>query len=217
MTNRWGKSKNTDRFYFLRFQNHYRWWLQPWNFFQAMLAPRKKSYDKLRQHAEKQRHHLSTKVHTVKGMVFPVVMYRCHSWTIKKAEHWRIDDFELWCQRRLLRNCWTARRSNQSILKDNSVQFSRSVVSDSLWPHEPQHTRTPCPSTTPKVYPNPCPLSWWCHPTISSSVISFSSCPQSFPASGSFPMSWLFISSDQLLELQLQHQSLQWIFRVDYL
>ena len=93
MTNRWGKSKNTDRFYFLRFQNHYRWWLQPWNFFQAMLAPRKKSYDKLRQHAEKQRHHLSTKVHTVKGMVFPVVMYRCDCWTIKKAEHWRIDIF----------------------------------------------------------------------------------------------------------------------------
>ena len=77
------------------------------------------------------------------------------------------------------------------------VQFSRSVVSDSLWPHEPQHTRPPCPSPTPRVQPNPCPLSRWCHPTISSSVIPFSSCPQSFPASGSFQMSQLFTSGGQ--------------------
>ena len=76
-------------------------------------------------------------------------------------------------------------------------QFSRSVVSDSLWPHEPQHTRPPCPSPTPRVHPNPCPLSWWCHPTISSSVVPFSSCPQSFPASGSFPMHPLFTSGGQ--------------------
>ena len=65
-----------------------------------------------------------------------------------------------------------------------SVQFRRSVVSDSLRPHEPQHARPPCPSPTPRVHPNPCPLSRWCHPTISSSVVPFSSCPQSFPASG---------------------------------
>ena len=63
----------------------------------------------------------------------------------------------------------------------SSVQFSRSVVSASLRPHEPQHARPPCPSPTPGVHPNPCPLSWWCHPTISSSVIPSSSCPQSFP------------------------------------
>ena len=73
-----------------------------------------------------------------------------------------------------------------------SVQFSRSVVSDSLRPHEPQLARPPCPSPTVGVYPNPCPLSRWCHPTISSSVVPFSSWPQSFPASGSFPMSQLF-------------------------
>ena len=79
----------------------------------------------------------------------------------------------------------------------SSVQFSRSVVSDSLWPHEPQHARPPCPSPTPGVHPNPCPLSWWCHPTISSSVVPFSSCPQSFPASGSFQMSQLFASVGQ--------------------
>ena len=78
-----------------------------------------------------------------------------------------------------------------------SVQFSHSVMSDSLWPHGLQHTRPPCPSPTPGVYPNPCPLSRWCHPTISSSVIPFSSCPQSFPESGSFPMSQLFASCGQ--------------------
>ena len=72
-----------------------------------------------------------------------------------------------------------------------SVQFSCSVVSDSLRPHESQHTRPPCPSPTPGVYSNSCPSSWWCHPTISSSVIPFSSYPQSFPASGSFQMSQL--------------------------
>ena len=74
----------------------------------------------------------------------------------------------------------------------SSVQFSHSVVSDSLRPHESQHARSPCPSQTPGVYSNTCPSSWWCHPAISSSVVSFSSCPQSLPASGSFPMSQLF-------------------------
>ena len=78
-----------------------------------------------------------------------------------------------------------------------SVQFSRSVVSNSLWPHEPQHTRPPCSSPTPGVHPNPCPLSWWCHPTISSSVVPFSSCPQSFPAPGSFQVSQPFTSGGQ--------------------
>ena len=73
----------------------------------------------------------------------------------------------------------------------SSVQFSCSVVSDSLRPHELQHTRPPCPSPTPIVHPNSCPSSQWCHPAISSSVIAFS-CPQSLSASGSFPMSQLF-------------------------
>ena len=73
-----------------------------------------------------------------------------------------------------------------------SVQFSRSVVSDYLRPHESQHTRPPCPSPTPGVHPNSRPSSQWCHPAISSSAVPFSSCPQSFPASESFPMSQLF-------------------------
>ena len=77
------------------------------------------------------------------------------------------------------------------------VQFSCSFISDSLWPHEPQHARPPCPSPTPGVHPNPCPLSQCCHPTISSSVIPFSSCPRSFPPSRSFQMSQLFASGGQ--------------------
>ena len=101
---------------------------------------------------------LPTKVHLVKAMVFPVVMYGCESWTVKKAERWRIDAFEMWCWRRLLKVPWTAMRSNQSILKEISLEW---------------------------------------HPTISSSIVPFSSWPQSFPASGSFPMSRLFASDSQ--------------------
>ena len=86
----------------------------------------------------------------------------------------------------------------------SSVQFSCSVVSDSLQAHGLQHARPPCPSPIPGVYSNSYPLSRWCHPTISSSVIPF--CFKSFPSSGYFPM-----------ELQLQHQSFQWIFRTDFL
>ena len=78
-----------------------------------------------------------------------------------------------------------------------SVQFSLSVVSNSLWPHGLQHTRPPCPLRTPGVYSNSCPLSWWCHPTISSSVVPFSSCLQSWPASGSFQMSQFFTLGGQ--------------------
>ena len=73
-----------------------------------------------------------------------------------------------------------------------TVQFSRSVVSDSSQPHVPHHIGPPCPSPTPGAYPNPCPSSQWCHPAISPSVVPFSSCPQSLPALGSFPMSQLF-------------------------
>ena len=78
-----------------------------------------------------------------------------------------------------------------------SVQFSRSVMSDSLQPRGLQHVRSPCPSPTPRVYSNSCPLSQWCHPTISSSDLPFSSCLQSFPASGSFPVSQFFAPGGQ--------------------
>ena len=84
----------------------------------------KESYDQPRQHIQKQRHYLPTKVHVVKSMVFSVVMYGCESWTVKKGELRRIDAFELWCWRRLLRVPWTARRSKQSILKEISPECS---------------------------------------------------------------------------------------------
>ena len=80
----------------------------------------------------------------------------------------------------------------EKTIQFSSVQFSRSVMSDSLRPHESQHARPPCPSPAPGVHLNSCALSWWCHPAISSSVVPFSSWPQSLPASGSFPMSQLF-------------------------
>ena len=101
--------------------------------------------------------------------------------------------------------------------KFSPVQSSHSVLSDSLWPYESQHARPPCPSPTAGVYPNPCPLSQWCHPAISSSVIPFSSCPKSFPASVSFQ--WVTSSHQmaKVLEFQLQHQSFQWTPRTDLL
>ena len=137
-----------------------------------------------------------TKVHLVKAMVLPVVMYGCE--TIKTAKHWRNDAFELWCWRRLLRVPWTARRSNQSILKEiSSVQFSCSVMSNSLQHPEKQHTRPPCPSPTPRVYSDSCPLSQWCYPTISSPVIPFCYWLQSYAASGSFAMSQFFALGGQ--------------------
>ena len=89
-----------------------------------MFVPWKKSYDEPRQHIKKQRHCFAIRVHLVKALVFPVVMYECESWIIKKAECQRIDAFELWYCRRLLRVPWTARRSNQSILKEISPEYS---------------------------------------------------------------------------------------------
>ena len=92
---------------------------------------------------------------------------------------------------------WTVNKSNKLKFTDLSIQLSCSIMSDSLRPHELQHIRPPCPSPTPGLHPNPCPFSRWCHPTISSSVVPFSSCLQSFPASGSYQMSQLFASGGQ--------------------
>ena len=99
----------------------------------------------------------------------------------------------------------------------SSVHFSCSVGSDSLRPHGLQHARPPCRSLTPGVHSNSCPLSRWCHPTISSSVVPFSSCLQSFPASGSFKTISSLHQVAKVLEFQLQHQSFQWTFRSDFL
>ena len=101
------------------------------------------------------------------------------------------------------------------VFSSTTIQFSHSVVSDSLRPHWLEHIRLPCLSPTPRAYSTSCPSCWWCHPTISSSVIPFS-CLQSFPASGSFQVSSLHQVA-KVLEFQLQHQSFQWIFRTDFL
>ena len=113
MANRWENNGDSERLYFLGLQNHCRWWLQPW-----MTMTNVNSILKSRDIT------LPTKVCLVKAMVFPVVMYGCESWTIRKAELWRIDAFELWCWRRRLRVPWTSRRSNQSILKEISPEYS---------------------------------------------------------------------------------------------
>ena len=124
------------------------------------------------------------------------------------SENWDIN---------FLLKCDTPTVECTNLNKCSVSQFSCSVTSDSLRPHWRQHARPPCPSPTPGVHPNSCPLSWWCHPTMSSSVVPFSSCLQSFPASGSFK--WVS-SSHQVakgLEFQLQHQSSQWTPRTDLL
>ena len=118
MGNRWGNSGNRIRLYFSGLQNHCRWWLQPWNW--KTLTPWKESYDQPRQHIIKQRHYFVNKSPSTQGHGFSSGHVWCESWTIKKAECQRTDVFELWCWRRLLRVPWTARRSNQSILKEIS-------------------------------------------------------------------------------------------------
>ena len=120
MANRWGNNANSDRLYFFGLQNHCRWWLQPW--IKRHLALGRKVRTNLDSILKSRDISLPTEFHLVKAMVFPVVMYGCESWTMKKAECWRIDAFELWCWRRLLRVPWTARRSNQSILKEISPE-----------------------------------------------------------------------------------------------
>ena len=114
MASKRGTGGSSDRFPPLGLQNHCGWWLQSWN--QKMIASCHGSDDKPIQWVEKQR--LPTKVHIVKAMVSPVVVYGCKSWTIKKAECQRIDAFKLWCWKGLLKVPWTARRSNQSILRE---------------------------------------------------------------------------------------------------
>ena len=142
--------KHSERLHFGGLQNHCRWWLQPWNYFFFYLHSLKfflffnftilywfcsheikrhlllgrKLMTNLDSILKSRDITLPTKVYLVKAMVFLVVMYGCESWTIKKAERWRIDASDLWCWRRLLRVPWTARRSNQSVLKEISPEYS---------------------------------------------------------------------------------------------
>ena len=124
MANRRGKSGSSDKLYFLGLQNHYGLQNHFSHDIKRCLLIGGKAMTNLDSIFKSRDVTLLTKVHLVKGMVFPVVMYRCESWIIKKAEHRRIDAFELWCWRRLLRVPWTARRSNQSILKEINTECS---------------------------------------------------------------------------------------------
>ena len=142
-----GKDGSSVGFPLLGLQNHCGQWLQSWN--QKMTASWQESYDKPRQCIEKQRHYSANKVCVVKGMVFPVVKYGYESWTVKKAEPQRIDAFELWCWRRLLRVFWTTRRSNKSILKEINPEYSLEGLMlklklPILWPPEATHWKRPC-------------------------------------------------------------------------
>ena len=115
--------RNSERIYaFGGLQNHYRWWL--YHEIKRHLLLRRKVITNVDSILKSRDITLSTNVHLVKAMVFPVVMYGCESWTIKNVECWRIDAFELWCWRRLLRIPWMARRSNQSILKEINPEYS---------------------------------------------------------------------------------------------
>ena len=117
MANRWGNNGQWLTLFWGASKNHCRWWLQPWNKRHLLLGRKvTTNLDSIKSRDIT----LSTKIHLVKAMVFPVVVYECESWTIKKTEHQRIDAFELWCWRRLLRVPWTARRSKQSMLKEIS-------------------------------------------------------------------------------------------------
>ena len=121
MANRWGNNGNSDRIYFLGLQNHFR--CDCSHEIKRHLPLGRKAMTNLDSILKSRDITFLTKVHLVKAIVFPAVMYGCESWTIKKAENQRIDAFELWCWRRLLRVPWTARRSNQSILEEINPEY----------------------------------------------------------------------------------------------
>ena len=133
MSNRWGNSRKSDRLYFLGLQNHFRWWLQ-WNYMtftcsheiKRCFLLERKAMTNLDSILKSRDITLPTRVHLVKAIIFPVVMYGCENWTINKAEPQRVDAFQLWCWRRLVIVPWTARRSNQS-------QFSSGQSLSRLW------------------------------------------------------------------------------------
>ena len=143
-----------------------------------------------------------------------------HYMPFTEREHWKGDlTLELWIQCEIWIFSWHLLcewvTSAQSCPTLCSVQLSHSVVSNSFRPHGLQHARLPCPLPIPRACSNSCASSWWCHPTISSSVVPVFSSLQSFPVSRAFPMSEFFASGG--LEFPLQHQSFWWIFRTAFL
>ena len=123
MATGWGNNENSDRLYFFELQNQLQMVTATMKLKDGLLLGRK-AMTNLESILKSRDITLPTKVHLVEAMVFSIVMYGCESWTVKKAECRRIDAFELWCWRRLLRVPWTARRSNQSILKEISPEYS---------------------------------------------------------------------------------------------
>ena len=173
-----------------------------------MLTPWKESYDQHRQHITNQRHYFVNKILSSQGYGFS----SGHVWM------WELDCEDSWAPK----NWWFWTVVLEKTLKSpldykeiQSVQFSHLVVSNSLRPHEQQHTRPPCPSPTPRIHPNPCPVSQWCHPTISSSVIHFSSCLNTSQHRGLFQ--WVSSSHQVAKVLEFQYQSFQWTPRTDLL
>ena len=185
---------------------------------------------------------LLTKVCLVKAMVFPVVMYGCESWTIKKAEHRRIDAFELWCWRRLLRVLWTARRSSQSILKEISCSLEGLMLKLKLhyfghlmqradsgkdpdagkdWRHKEkgmtEYEMVRCHHQLLEFTKTHCPLSRWCH--LPSHPLLSPSPPAFYLSQHQGLLKWVSSSHQvvKVLEFQLQNQSFQIIFRIDIL
>ena len=153
------------------------------------------SYDQPRQHIKKQRYYFANKGPSSQSYGFS--SSHAWMWELDYKESWALKNWYFWTVvlEKTLEESLGLQGSQAFCL---SVQFSSvSQSCPTLRPYEPQHVRPPCPSPTPGVHPNPCPLCQWCHPTVSSSVIPFSSCPQSLPASGSFPMNQLFASGGQ--------------------
>ena len=159
--------------------------------------------------------------------VFSSTTVQRHQFFRAQPSLWSISHIRTWLGKTIALTIWTFVGKVMSLLfttlsrlviaflpGTSSVQFSCSVMSISLQPHEPQHARPPCPSSTPRVYPNLCPLSWWCHLSLSSSVIPFSSSPQH---QGLFKWVSSLHQVANILEFQLQHQSFQWTSRTDLL
>ena len=177
---------------------------------QLPIAPEKKKQPKWKRHSVLDVSGDESKIRCSKAQ------YCIGTWNVRSMNQGKLDVVKKEMERVNIDILWISKLKwtewtnlIQMTIISTTVQFSHSVVSNSLWPHGLQHTRPPCPAPTPGVYSNSCPLSQWCHLPISSSVIPFSSHLQSSPTSGSFQTNQLFASGGKVLEFQLQHEAFQ--------